>query len=318
MARVGIKTHRFLSSNNFRSASHLTMMVAPPLLFVFFLASVLPWRRTESFHHQYDLRLVKRRRIHSYYFQRVPPTPIRLYLEFPKLLSLPDYFGRSADDKTTNVSVVDIMVERLDDMEKEVYASARLKMDQQQLERALLEEKRQDSALTSTSAMDPQKTALMASQWQISLAAASAVSTFVLVSTNASIPIAGIVFVLVFAVANGDPLEEENATGAVARQVGRLTIQSVESSKPKLKAIARAALTDQEELMLLKKQVWELQEENIALKLWQERRISVDDNLSRYSLDELKDIARSKRMAVGGSKSQLMMRLLEGGVQLDL
>lgn len=211
--------------------------------------------------------------------------------------------------------MTETVVGGIDELEKEVYASARLKMDQRRMENALLEK---DDERIGTGSSDPQRTAMMASPWQISLAAASAVSTFVLVTTNASLSIAGIVFVVVFAVANGDPLDEDNATGAVARQVGRVTIQSVESSKPKLKAIARAAITDQEEIVLLKRQIQRLEGDNANLKLWKERRMAVDDNLSRYTLDELKDVARSNQLAVGGTKSQLMMRILENGVKLEL
>jgi hypothetical protein len=118
-------------------------------------------------------------------------------------------------------------------------------------------------------------------------------------------------------VANGDPLDEDNATGAVARQVGRMTIQSVESSKPKLKAIARAALTDQEEIVLLKQRIKRLEFAKADLELWKERRTAVDENASRYSLDELKDVARRNKLALGGTKSQLLMRILENGVELD-
>ncbi|KAG7341875.1 hypothetical protein IV203_006967 [Nitzschia inconspicua] len=234
-----------------------------------------------------------------------------LHLDFPKL---PD-FGRP---KTTSTGSV---VAEIDEMEKEVYASARVKMDKNQLERALLETFDNDetvSITTTTTIVDPQRTALLASPWQISLAAASAVSSFVLVTTNASLMIAGIVFVVVFVVANGDPLDEQNPTGAVARQVGRMTIQSVESSKPKLRAIARAAITDQEEIILLKQQVKRLEKDNAELTLWKKRRVAVDENLSRYTQEELKDVARSNRLAVGGTKSQLMMRILEAGVELEL
>ncbi|KAG7363014.1 hypothetical protein IV203_026374 [Nitzschia inconspicua] len=240
-----------------------------------------------------------------------PPTRTTLHLDFPKL---PD-FGRPKTASTGSV------VAEIDDLEKEVYASARVKMDKSQLERALLETFDNDetvSTTTTTTIVDPQRTALLASPWQVSLAAASAVSTFVLVTTNASLTIAGIVFMVVFVVANGDPLDEENPTGAVARQVGRMTIQSVESSKPKLKAIARAAITDQEEIILLKQQVKRLEKDNAELTLWKKRRVAVDENLSRYTQEELKDVARSNRLAVGGTKSQLMMRILEAGVELEL
>lgn len=203
----------------------------------------------------------------------------------------------------------------LNELEKEVSASVRAKLDQIHVEEALSSD---DLIISQEKRLGPQRTAIMASPWQISLAAASAVSTFVLVTTNASLTITGIVFVVVFFIANGDPLDEDNATGAVARQVGRMTIQSVESSKPRLKAIARAVITDQEEIVLLKKQIRELRKDNAKLQLWKERRMAVDDNLSRYSLDELKDVARTNRLAVGGTKSQLMMRILENDVDLDL
>jgi hypothetical protein len=167
---------------------------------------------------------------------------------------------------------------------------------------------------------DPQKVATMASPWKVSLASASAVTAFVVLATNASLLIAGIVFVAVFFIANGDPLEEddENVTGSMARFVGRYTIQSVESSKPKLKAIARAAISDQEEIGLLKGTIRQLQTENKNLKLWKQRRMIVDQSLSFYTLEELKDMARRNKLPVGGTKSQLMMRLLENDVPLNL
>ncbi|KAL3929588.1 MAG: hypothetical protein SGARI_004710 [Bacillariaceae sp.] len=143
-----------------------------------------------------------------------------------------------------------------------------------------------------------QRTATTASPWQVSLAAASALSVFVLFTTNASIYIAAIVFAVVFVVALGDPMEEEDATGAMARTVGRLTIRSVESSKPKLKAIARAAITDQEEIATLKQQIQSLEERNADLQLWQRRRRAVDESSSKLTLGELKDVARANKLAV--------------------
>ncbi|KAL3920163.1 MAG: hypothetical protein SGILL_003400 [Bacillariaceae sp.] len=167
--------------------------------------------------------------------------------------------------------------------------------------------------------MDPAKdTGATASPWQISLAAASAVSTFVLVTTNASLVVAGTVFVVVLVTALRDPLEEDNASGAVVRTVGRMTISTVESSKPKLKAIAKAAITDQEEIAILKEQMTNLEREKDDLELWKRQRLAVEASISKFSLDELKDIARENKLAVGGTKIQLMMRLVESGVDLDL
>ena len=36
------------------------------------------------------------------------------------------------------------------------------------------------------------------------------------------------------------------------------------------------------------------------------------------AMDELKDIARNNQLPVGGTKSQLMMRILENGIKLEL
>jgi hypothetical protein len=249
---------------------------------------------------QLDARQRERQRRRIGLKQPLPLPPLLLFPELPKW---PD-FGRTP------------LVAGTDELEREVFATARVEMDQKQIERALMEK---DEATIGTANSDRSSriTAVMASPWQISLAAASAVSIFVLVTTNASLMIAGIVFVVVFVVANGDPLDEDNATGAVARQVGRMTIQSVESSKPKLKAIARAAMTDQEEIVLLKQRIKRLEFAKADLELWKERRTAVDENVSRYSLDELKDVARRNKLALGGTKSQLLMRILENGVELD-
>ena len=205
-------------------------------------------------------------------------------------------------------------------MEQQVLASARARLDGQRVQRILLDD---DDATRPSLGWDanndPAKhAATTASPWQISLAAASAVSSFVLFTTNASVVVAGIVFVVVFVTALRDPLEEDNASGAVARTVGRLTISTVESSKPKLKAIAKAAITDQEEIAILKDQIASLQRERNDLEKWKQQRLAVEASISKFSVDELKDLARQNQLAVGGTKSQLMMRLVENGVDLDL
>lgn len=40
----------------------------------------------------------------------------------------------------------------------------------------------------------------------------------------------------------------------------------------------------------------------------------VDENMSSFNLSELKDQARENKLQVGGSKAQLMMRLIEAEV----
>jgi hypothetical protein len=205
-----------------------------------------------------------------------------------------------------------------DELEQEVFASTRAQMDMQRVKRTITE---QDSS--SPMEADPQKTAIMAAQWKISLAAASFASTFFLIATHSSLPITGVVFAAVFFVANQDPLEEEGAAGALARLLGRFTIQSVETTKPKLKAMARAAITseteDQKQIVsLLEQRIEVLEQENNKLKQWKKQRSSADTLLSQYGLDELKDMARDNHLPVGGTKIQLLMRLLENRVLIPM
>jgi len=170
---------------------------------------------------------------------------------------------------------------------------------------------------------NPQRTAIMAAQWKISLAAASFVSTFFIIATHSSLPLTGIVFVAVFFVANQDPLEEDGAAGALARLLGRFTIESVETTKPKLKAMARAAISteddDREQIIsLLQQRIEVLENENNELKKWKEQRTAADTLLSQYALDDLKAMARQNNLPVGGTKIQLLMRLLENRVLIPM
>ena len=196
-----------------------------------------------------------------------------------------------------------------DELEQEVLASTRAEMDAKKVKQTITIPKSRDP-------IDPQKTAIMAAQWKISLAAASFVSTFFLVATHSSLPITGVVFAAVFFVANQDPFEEEGAAGALARLLGRFTIQSVETTKPRLQAMARAAITAENEdrekvITLLQQRIDVLEQENDDLKRWKEQRTAADTLLSQYGLDELKAMARQNQLPVGGTKIQLMMRLLE-------
>lgn len=205
-----------------------------------------------------------------------------------------------------------------DELEQEVFASTRAQMDVQRLKKTIT-----DQSSSSPTKADPQKTAIMAAQWKISLAAASFASTFFSIATHAGLPVTGVVFAAVFFVANQDPLEEEGAAGALARLLGRFTIQSVETTKPKLKAMARAAITseteDQKQIVsLLEQRIEVLEQENNQLKLWKKQRSSADTLLSQYGLDELKDMARANHLPVGGTKIQLLMRLLENRVLIPM
>jgi pyruvate-formate lyase len=85
----------------------------------------------------------------------------------------------------------------------------------------------------------------------------------------------------------------------------------VETSSPKIRAVARAAITNQEEITQLQSQVRVLEQQNAELIRWKERRLAVEDNLGHYTLAELKEMARKNNIAVGGKKQELMLRLLD-------
>jgi hypothetical protein len=212
--------------------------------------------------------------------------------------------------------VSDFGASSFDELEQEVFASTRAKIDAQRVKKTITDR-------TPAKQVDPQKVAIMAAQWKISLAAASFVSTFFLIATHSSLPVTGVVFAAVFFVANQDPFEEEGAAGALARLLGRFTIQSVETTKPKIKAMARAAISTEDDdrdkvVALMQQRIDVLERENDELKTWKEQRTAADTLLSQYGLDELKAMARANQLPVGGTKIQLLMRLLENRVLIPM
>lgn len=186
------------------------------------------------------------------------------------------------------------------DLEKQVLATAQAQLDSKRLT-SLLDDDDYDGSilLKNRSSLDPNP---IPAQWKIAVAASmvGSIATFTL--TQNYIVSAG-VMVIVFLAANGDPLEEDNLAGALARVLGRLTLRSVEASQPKLKALARAVVTGEEEIVVLKARIKALENENKSLTLWKERRLKIDDSLSMYSLGELKDLARENRLPVSGTKA---------------
>lgn len=57
-----------------------------------------------------------------------------------------------------------------------------------------------------------------------------------------------------------------------------------------------------------------LQAQRDELELWKRRRLWVEDNLQKYSVQELKQRARENQLPVGGTKMQLLQRLVEAQV----
>jgi hypothetical protein len=192
-------------------------------------------------------------------------------------------------------------------LEKKVLASAQAKLDYDRVVAAM-----DGGKIDTTTEMFPDR--VPTSQWYVALAAAGAAAgvSFVLFQ-NIYISAFGVAAVLL--AASQDPLDEDdNVYGALVRLLGRATIQSVEASQPRVRALARAVLTGEEEIGELKRHIVELQEENHRLQIWIRRRVYVDENISAFSFDELKDQARCNGIKVGGTKTQLLMRLLEAEI----
>lgn len=205
------------------------------------------------------------------------------------------------------------------------------------------ETKQQQVTMTVDSSPDPSSrrtppSPSPPSNWNIALASGACTSLLSL-SFLHDIPILSLgVFAAVTYIASRDPTNDElllpnlrntldgggsasaNATaitsdisGPIARIVGRATITSIEKSKPKVKAVARAVISSQSDLEALQSKIDKLEEENLLLKEWIERRQKIDDMGKMYTLGKLKDIARRDGLLLGGTKIQLMMRLIEAG-----
>mmetsp|Transcript_7242 Transcript_7242/g.9826 ORF Transcript_7242/g.9826 Transcript_7242/m.9826 type:complete len:277 (-) Transcript_7242:131-961(-) len=208
----------------------------------------------------------------------------------------------------------------IDIIEKEVLASTQARLDMKRVTDVLLEENSANSSRQKLPQTESQglaePTSAPPSPWTIALAAALVSSLAVNLVLHSWI-ISAVVFVFAFLAASGDPLDEEGIAGSIARIVGRSTLKSVDAATPKIKAVARAAVTGDEELESLRGRLLELEQENAELRLWVQRRKAVDESLSSFTLEQLKGLAREKGIMVGGTKSQLLMRLVEeGGIDL--
>ncbi|KAI2491729.1 hypothetical protein MHU86_22838 [Fragilaria crotonensis] len=184
-------------------------------------------------------------------------------------------------------------------LEREVIESTKAKLDLKRINDAFLEE---DDMIGPNDA------------WKVALAAALVASVASNTLLFHSLVLSSTVGMVVFFVANGDPLEEDSVAGSLARVVGRFTLKSVQSSQPKVRAVARAVVRGDEDMAQLQRRVEELEAENYELMLWKLRRQAVDEKLADFNVDELKAKARSNKIPIGGTKSQLLMRLVEAGI----
>lgn len=198
-------------------------------------------------------------------------------------------------------------------IEKQVIATAQAKLDANLILEAL------DANEASRNAgplqgFDSTYKPMTLDPWKIALAASLLCSGAAFMMSTYNLLLTFIVGLAVFAIALADPVDDNSIAGALARMVGRITIQSVEASQPKVKAVARAVVTGQDELVQLRQRVKELESENAHLMRWKEQRTRAEECLGDFSLSALKEQARAHKLPVGGTKMQLLMRLVDAGV----
>jgi SAP domain len=123
---------------------------------------------------------------------------------------------------------------------------------------------------------------------------------------------------VVFLIANRDPIEEDSVTGSIARVMGRMTLQLLQISQKSLRSILASMNNSpsktEEEWESLTQRLADLEAENTELYLWKVRRLAVDEKIGDFSADELKSLARTHKLPVGGTKSQLLLRLMEADI----
>ena len=123
-------------------------------------------------------------------------------------------------------------------------------------------------------------------------------------------------FALVYFVASGDPIEEDNVIGALTRVLGRSVLSITSSIKPRMKSILRASLKGDDELLELRNQVQMLQEENKSLQALLFKKEAIENELPKYTLDQLKELCRNHNVSgfSGLTKEKLFSKLVDGGI----
>ena len=207
-------------------------------------------------------------------------------------------------------------------LEAEVEASAMARLDKERVKRAL-QNKRDDMrnnyndySASSSSSMMEYDVDQPPSRMKIAFAAGTSAATVALLALHTPLPVGACAFVVVAAYAAVDPLDDGGGIFApLARILGRATIETTNDALPRMKSAILAATTGEEEISRLKQRVQELERENAKLKQYMGIRETVDDNMSAFTLDELRDYARRNGVVFSGrSKAQLFAALLERGI----
>ena len=220
----------------------------------------------------------------------------------------PCLLANMASDKDTSTTDAEMEI-----LERQVLESARATVDVNRVLKALETDVGPSQRIDGM--YENERTVPATSHLQIAIAASlvTGVGSFlVLHSLYVSLIVAGFCFLAAFLD------QDDTLAGALARILGRTTLQSVQASQPRVKALARAVVTGEEEIGLLQRRIQALMAENEKLRQWKEQRIQLDEALSKFKVEELRSIAREKGLVAKGTKADLLVRLVESGaIDLD-
>ena len=196
-----------------------------------------------------------------------------------------------------------------DDLERQVRASAQSNRDFQKVIRSL----------DDVAAPAPVRNDLMyetedlnkppPSQIQVAAAASIITACLAFISMH-SVVVTLVLSSFVFVAATMD----DDLSGAVARILGRTTLKSVEATQPKIKAVARAVVTGEQEVAQLKDRIIQLEDEVRELRLWKSKRVKFENGMARYSLNDLRYMAKQRGLPDSGTKGDLLTRLVQANV----
>lgn len=245
--------------------------------------------------------------------------PFFSMLDFSSSGNKKDQESSAITNKDSNVSA-SASANEMTDIEKEVLAAAQAKLDVKRVKKALLGRANTvvfndetDDELASSVA---EPIAPPPSQNSIALAAASFLGLLSFLTLQ--IPLLSlVVFLATGYIASRDPMNDEelvegDISGPVTRIVGRAALKSIEKSKPTVQRVVRAVVSE-DEFDKLQMKYLELEKENQEIKREVEVREAVEAQAKKFSMTELKDIAKKNDVKAGGTKVQLMTRLVEGG-----
>lgn len=235
-----------------------------------------------------------------------------------KMASVPFF---AADGADSNKAL------ELDLLEKQIIAKTQAELDVKRVKDAVLGfgdtgENSKDSTttaiqvsqVTSLDELDPTKAP--PSPLTIAIAAGSVVGLTSLAALHAPILSLG-AFAATTYVAQRDPIKDEDLaegdlTGPITRIIGRTALESAEKVKPTMQSMVRSSAV-QKQLDELKLKYKELEMENEELRMKLHARDAIDKYAKSFTMVQLKDIAKESDMKVGGTKTELMLRLVESG-----